>query len=132
LTTRLACTFPRLAPPSQLSKLLAAAMSAEKMDVDGMEDVAPSDHTDQSDASGSESEPEAPAELMVKTRERRANAGNRMSTLLAKSAEEEEEWGEEWEEAPNEEEFQGGDFNEQDDYNMDSSSSEEGDDESML
>jgi vacuolar protein sorting-associated protein 72 len=103
-------------------------MPAEKMDVDGMEDVAPSDHTDQSDASGSESEPEAPAELMVKTRERRANAGNRMSTLLAKSAEEEEEWGEEWEEAPNEEEFQGGDFNEQDDYNMDSSSSEEGDD----
>ncbi|KAH7408557.1 YL1 nuclear protein-domain-containing protein [Phaeosphaeria sp. MPI-PUGE-AT-0046c] len=76
---------------------------------------------DSEDESGSE----APADLMVTTRARRSNAGNRMSTLLAKSAEEEDEWGEEWEEAPNEEEFRGDDVNEQDDYNMDSSSSEE-------
>jgi vacuolar protein sorting-associated protein 72 len=93
-----------------------------------MEDAPPSDHDEESEASEDESEPEAPAELMVTTRVRRANAGNRMSTLLAKSAEE-EEWGEEWEEAPNEEEFQGDDINEQEDYNMDSSSSEEGDDD---
>ena len=79
------------------------------------------------DASDEGSEPEAAAELMVTTRARRANAGNRMSTLIAKSAEEEDEWGEEWEEAPNEEEFQGGDVNEQEDYNMDSSSSDEDD-----
>ncbi|KAF2027595.1 YL1-domain-containing protein [Setomelanomma holmii] len=92
------------------------------MDVDVVEDRS------DSDSSEKESEDETPAELMVTTRERRANAGNRMSTLLAKSAEEEEEWGEEWEEAPNEEEFQGGDVNEQADYNMDSSSSEEDDD----
>jgi len=89
-----------------------------------MEDATPSDRHDQSSASEDESEEEAPAELMVTSRARRANAGNRMSTLLAKSAEE-EEWGEEWEEAPNEEEFQGDDINEQEDYNMDSSSSEE-------
>ncbi|KAF2819362.1 YL1-domain-containing protein [Ophiobolus disseminans] len=99
------------------------------MEVEGREHVAASDHTDQSGASDNESEPEAPADLMVKTRARRSNAGNRMATLLAKSAEEEEEeWGEEWEDAPNEEDFQGGDVNEQEDYNMDSSSSEEGDD----
>ncbi|KAF1917315.1 YL1 nuclear protein-domain-containing protein, partial [Ampelomyces quisqualis] len=83
-----------------------------------------------STGSEEESETDAPAELMVTARARRPNAGNRMSTLLAKSAEEEEEeWGEEWEEAPNEEEFQGDDVNEQADYNMDSSSSEEDDDD---
>lgn len=87
-------------------------------------DARPEPSADSEDESGSE----APADLMVTTRARRSNAGNRMSTLLAKSAEEEEEWGEEWEEAPNEEEFQGDDVNEQDDYNMDSSSSEEDDD----
>ncbi|KAH3942502.1 hypothetical protein HBI56_176210 [Parastagonospora nodorum] len=100
-------------------------MSTEEMDVEMAGDVPPEGHVEGSE---DESEPEAPTELMVKTRARRANAGNRMSTLLAK-AEEEEEWGEEWEEAPNEEEFQGGDVNEQEDYNMDSSSSEEGDDD---
>lgn len=102
-------------------------MSDDRMEVEGMEGVATSEHSEQSGASGFESETEAPADLMVKTRARRSNAGNRMATLIAKSAEE-EEWGEEWEEAPNEEEFQGGDVNEQEDYNMDSSSSEEGDD----
>lgn len=95
------------------------------MDVDG---APPSDHEDQGSASESDSEPEAPPELMVVSRARRSNAGNRMSTLLAKAAEE-EQWGEEWEEAPNEEEFVGDDANDQDDFNMDSSSSEEGDDE---
>jgi vacuolar protein sorting-associated protein 72 len=100
-------------------------MSTEEMDIEMAGDVPPEDHVEGSE---DESEPEAPTDLMVKTRARRANAGNRMSTLLAK-AEEEEEWGEEWEEAPNEEEFQGDDVNEQDDYNMDSSSSEEGDDD---
>ncbi|KAI4637982.1 hypothetical protein J4E83_000803 [Alternaria metachromatica] len=93
-----------------------------------MEDAPPSHRDDESEASEDESEEEAPAELMVTSRAKRSNAGNRMSILLAKSAEE-EEWGEEWEEAPNEEEFQGGDINEQEDYNMDSSSSEEGDDD---
>lgn len=88
----------------------------------------PSDRDDESEGSEDESEPEAPADLMVTTRAKRSNAGNRMSTLLAKSAEE-EEWGEEWEDAPNEEEFRGDDVNEQEDYNMDSSSSEEGDDD---
>ncbi|KAF7443085.1 YL1 multi-domain protein [Pyrenophora tritici-repentis] len=94
-----------------------------------MEDAPPSDRdeTSEAEASHDESDDEAPVDLMVKTRERRANAGNRMATLLAKSAEE-EEWGEEWEEAPNEEEFRGDDVNEQEDYNMDSSSSEEDDD----
>ncbi|KAF1834896.1 YL1-domain-containing protein, partial [Decorospora gaudefroyi] len=82
------------------------------------------DEESESEASDDDSGSEAPAELMVTTRARRSNAGNRMSTLLAKSAEE-EEWGEDWEEAPNEEEFRGDDVNEQEDYNMDSSSSEE-------
>jgi vacuolar protein sorting-associated protein 72 len=76
---------------------------------------------------------DAPADLMVVSRARRSNAGNRMSTLLAKQAQEEaEEWGEEWEEAPNEEEFVGNDANDQDDFNLDSSSSDdepEGDDD---
>ncbi|KAE8863603.1 hypothetical protein PTNB73_06810 [Pyrenophora teres f. teres] len=94
-----------------------------------IEDAPPSDRdeTPEAEASHDESDDEAPVDLMVKTRERRSNAGNRMATLLAKSAEE-EEWGEEWEEAPNEEEFRGDDVNEQEDYNMDSSSSEEDDD----
>jgi vacuolar protein sorting-associated protein 72 len=99
------------------------------VDVDEHEDSATEKMAEDVSESDDESEAEAPVDLMVKTRERRANAGNRMSTLLAKSAEvEEEEWGEEWEEAPNEEEFQGDDVNEQADYNMDSSSSEEEDD----
>jgi vacuolar protein sorting-associated protein 72 len=108
---------------------LIISMASEEMEVDGMEGVAPDDHSGHPTGSEDESEMEAPAELMVTTRARRSNAGNRMSTLLAKSAEEEEEWGEEWEDAPNEEEFQGDDVNEQADYNMDSSSSEEGDDD---
>jgi vacuolar protein sorting-associated protein 72 len=105
-------------------------MADDEMDVEmgGHDDRAPENIAGHETESDDESEAEAAMDLMVKTRERRANAGNRMSTLLAKSAEvEEEEWGEEWEEAPNEEEFQGDDVNEQDDYNMDSSSSEEDD-----
>ena len=85
-----------------------------------------------SSSGGSDGEPEAPTELMVVSRARRSNAGNRMATLIAKSALEEEEWGEEWEEAANEEEFVGNDVNEQDDFNLESSESEEedgGDDE---
>ncbi|USP77653.1 Vacuolar protein sorting-associated protein 72 -like protein [Curvularia clavata] len=78
----------------------------------------PSDH---------ESDGEAPVELMVTTRARRSNAGNRMSTLLAKSAEGDDEWGEEWDEAPDEEEFQGDQADAYDDYNLDSSSSEDED-----
>jgi vacuolar protein sorting-associated protein 72 len=107
-------------------------MSARGGDVE-MADAAPDAHADDSaesqDESGAEAETEveAPIELMVKTRARRSNAGNRMSTLLAQSAEA-EEWGEEWEEVANEEEFQGDETNEQADYNMDSSSSEEDDD----
>lgn len=100
-------------------------MSSDQMDIDKADDVVPSDRESHSEASDDDSGSEAPVDLMVKSRERRSNAGNRMSTLLAKSAEEEEEWGEEWEDAPNEEEFRGDDVNEQDDYNMDSSSSEE-------
>ncbi|KAH7067772.1 YL1 nuclear protein-domain-containing protein [Paraphoma chrysanthemicola] len=101
-------------------------MSAGVTEAEEMAVAVPDDRSG-SESSEEESEDDAPAELMVTTRERRANAGNRMSTLLAKSAEE-EEWGEEWEEAPNEEEFQGDDVNEQADYNMDSSSSDEDDD----
>ncbi|KAF2653225.1 YL1-domain-containing protein, partial [Lophiostoma macrostomum CBS 122681] len=97
----------------------------DRMDVD---EPPHSDRDAQASASDEESEPEAPTDLMVVSRARRSNAGNRMSTLLAKSAEE-EEWGEEWEEAPNEEEFLGDEANDQDDFNLDSSSSEEGDDE---
>lgn len=96
-----------------------------------MEHVPPSGRHDESEESGAsenESGSDAPVDLMVTTRARRSNAGNRMSTLLAKSAEHEEEWGEEWEDAPNEEDFRGGDVNEQEDYNMDSSSSEEDED----
>ena len=78
-----------------------------------------------SEASDRETDHDAPVDLMVTSRVRRANAGNRMSTLMAKAAAEEDEWGEEWEEAPNEEEFRGDEVNEHDDYNMDSSSSEE-------
>ncbi|KAF2875303.1 YL1 nuclear protein-domain-containing protein [Massariosphaeria phaeospora] len=97
---------------------------AERMDIDTLPDQ-------DGDPSGSvsgegESEAEAPVDLMVVSRARRSNAGNRMSTLLAQSAEA-EEWGEEWEEAPDEEDFQGDDANNQDDFNMDSSSSEEDD-----
>ncbi|KAF2248222.1 YL1-domain-containing protein [Trematosphaeria pertusa] len=98
---------------------------AERTDV---QDGAPPDRDERLSPSPSaaESEAEAPADLMVVSRARRSNAGNRMSTLIAKSAEE-DEWGEEWEEAPNEEEFVGDDANDQDDYNLDSSSSEEDD-----
>ncbi|KAF2112663.1 YL1 nuclear protein-domain-containing protein, partial [Lophiotrema nucula] len=71
-----------------------------------------------------ESEPEAPQDFLAVSRARRSNAGNRMSTLLAQAAEE-EQWGEEWEEAPNEEEFVGDEANDQDDFNMESSSSED-------
>ncbi|PSN73868.1 YL1-domain-containing protein [Corynespora cassiicola Philippines] len=78
-------------------------------------------------ASDGESEPDAPVEFLAVSRSRRSNAGNRMSTLLAQSVEE-EEWGDEWEEAPNEEDFVGDDANNQDDFNLDSSSSEEDDD----
>lgn len=90
------------------------------------EDAPRSERDEAPDLSEDEGEPEAHVDLMVTTRARRSNAGNRMSTLLAKSAEE-EEWGEEWEEVANEEDFQGDDVNEQEDYNLDSSSSEEED-----
>ncbi|CAI6334491.1 unnamed protein product [Periconia digitata] len=71
---------------------------------------------------------DAPVDLMVVSRARRSNAGNRMSTLLAQSAQEpDDEWGEEWEDAPNEEEFVGDDANNQEDYNVDSSSDEDED-----
>jgi vacuolar protein sorting-associated protein 72 len=103
-------------------------MATEDMETEGPEHVAPEERVDDSAGSEEESEPEAAVDLMVTTRARRSNAGNRMSTLLAQ-AEEEEAWGEEWEEAPNEEEFRGDHVNEQEDYNMDSSSSEEGDDD---
>ncbi|KAK3214366.1 hypothetical protein GRF29_28g2829372 [Pseudopithomyces chartarum] len=79
-------------------------------------------------ASEGDSEPEQPVDLMVVSRARRPNAGNRMSTLLARQAEE-EQWGDEWEEVANEEEFVGDDANEQEDYNLDSSSSEDEDDQ---
>ncbi|EUC38330.1 hypothetical protein COCCADRAFT_83158 [Bipolaris zeicola 26-R-13] len=86
----------------------------------------PSPPRDPSPHSDNDSDDEAPAELMVTTRARRSNAGNRMSTLLAQSAED-EQWGEEWDEAPDEEEFQGDQVDEHDDYNLDSSSSEDED-----
>lgn len=99
---------------------------AERMDMD---DRAPSYRDEQaSGSSDDESGPEAPTDLMVVSRARRSNAGNRMSTLLAQSAEQ-EEWGEDWEEAPNEEEFVGDEANDQDDFNMDSSSSSSSDDD---
>ncbi|KAF1970728.1 YL1-domain-containing protein [Bimuria novae-zelandiae CBS 107.79] len=94
--------------------------------MDGTPPVDPDRHGGQETSEG-DSKPEAPGDLMVVSRARRSNAGNRMATLLAKSAEE-EEWGEEWEEAANEEEFVGDDANEQEDYNLDSSSSEDEDD----
>lgn len=87
--------------------------------------VPQTDRDIESDHDNGDSEPESPespVDLMVTSRARRANAGNRMSTLLAKTAQEEgEEWGEEWEEAPDEEDFEGDNVNEQDDYNMESS-----------
>ncbi|EMD63618.1 hypothetical protein COCSADRAFT_91770 [Bipolaris sorokiniana ND90Pr] len=86
----------------------------------------PSPPRDPSPHSDNDRDNEAPAELMVTTRARRSNAGNRMSTLLAQSAED-EQWGEEWDEAPDEEEFQGDQVDEHDDYNLDSSSSEDED-----
>ncbi|KAF2270227.1 YL1-domain-containing protein [Lojkania enalia] len=98
---------------------------AEPMEV---EHRSSSDDDERASESEAESEGDAQADLMVVSRTRRANAGNRMSTLLAQTADEEEQWGEEWEEAPNEEEFVGEEANNQDDYNMDSSSSEEEDD----
>ncbi|KAF2008570.1 YL1-domain-containing protein [Aaosphaeria arxii CBS 175.79] len=102
----------------------------EAMDVD--ERVA-SDHGDDEEQVSrseelSDGESEPPADLMVTTRARRTNAGNRMATLLATTAAEEEEWGEEWEEAANEEEFVGDDNNDQADFNLESSSSEDEDD----
>ncbi|KAJ4298254.1 hypothetical protein N0V90_006153 [Kalmusia sp. IMI 367209] len=102
-------------------------MSADPADGTDIDDRAPSDRDGRQSTSEGDSEPDAPVDLMVVSRARRSNAGNRMSTLLAKSAEE-EEWGEEWEEAANEEEFVGDEANEQEDYNLDSSSSEEEDD----
>ncbi|KAJ4355853.1 uncharacterized protein N0V89_003874 [Didymosphaeria variabile] len=93
-----------------------------------MDDIAPDDRDggrSTSEGDG-DSEPEVPADLMVVSRARRANAGNRMSTLLATSAQE-DEWGEDWEEVANEEEFVGDDANEHEDYNLDSSSSEDED-----
>ncbi|KAK7181758.1 hypothetical protein PSPO01_12208 [Paraphaeosphaeria sporulosa] len=105
----------------------------ERADI-GMDDAAVDDYNHDGGRSTSEgdSEPEAPADLMVVSRARRSNAGNRMSTLLATAATGEDEWGEEWEELANEEDFVGDDANEQEDYNLDSSSSEDedaGDDE---
>jgi vacuolar protein sorting-associated protein 72 len=93
------------------------------MDVD---DRPSSVRNEESPAPEGGSEPEAPTDLMVVSRSRRSNAGNRMSTLIAKSAGE-EVWGEEWEDAPNEEDFVGDDANDQEDFNLDSSSSEDED-----
>ncbi|KAL6150308.1 hypothetical protein ACJQWK_00105 [Exserohilum turcicum] len=73
-----------------------------------------------------ETDDDAPAELMVTSRARRPNAGNRMSTLLAQSVED-EAWGDAWDEAPDEEEFHGDQPDDDDDYNLDSSSSEDED-----
>ncbi|KAF2730684.1 YL1-domain-containing protein [Polyplosphaeria fusca] len=84
-------------------------------------------HGDSDSDSDRDGAPEPAEDLMVVSRARRSNAGNRMSTLLAKAAGEDEEWGEEWEEAPNEEEFVGDDGNDHEDYNMDSSSSSDED-----
>ncbi|KAL6705142.1 hypothetical protein ACN47E_007247 [Coniothyrium glycines] len=99
-------------------------MSHEPHHTDPEEAAPPSERHADSSTSDHDRGSEPPVDLMVTSRARRPNAGNRMSTLLAKSAEE-EQWGEEWEEADNEEEFQEGNVNEQEDYNMDSSSSEE-------
>ncbi|KAL5117591.1 hypothetical protein ACEQ8H_004484 [Pleosporales sp. CAS-2024a] len=76
-------------------------------------------------ATAHESGPDAPPDLMVTTRARRPNAGNRMSTLLATAAD--DAWGEEWDEAPDEEDFLGHDVDEHHDYNMDSSSDDDDD-----
>src|SRR5690348_2712740 len=105
-------------------------MSSEAPESMAVDDAPPLEHLEESGASeddAEESEADTPVDLMVTSRARRSNAGNRMSTLLAKQAED-EEWGEEWEEVANEEEFKGDDVNEQEDYNMDSSSSEEDND----
>ncbi|KAH6625877.1 YL1 nuclear protein-domain-containing protein [Boeremia exigua] len=91
---------------------------------DNASDDNPSDDNEDNDDDDDDNNDDAPVALMVTSRARRANAGNRMSTLLATAAEA-EEWGEEWEEVANEEEFKGGDVNEAEDYNMDSSESEE-------
>jgi vacuolar protein sorting-associated protein 72 len=82
------------------------------------------DHESEGDEhSSSEEEPS-----MVVTRERRQNAGNRMSKLLAlaeaEGAEPEEDYGEIFQEAADDVEFEGDEGDEQD-FNMDSSSEEE-------
>lgn len=83
---------------------------------------------DEADTSAND-DAEPAADLMVVSRARRSNAGNRMSTLLAQEdiPDEEEQWGEDWEELPNEEEFVGDDAEDQGDFNLDSSSSEDED-----
>jgi vacuolar protein sorting-associated protein 72 len=95
----------------------------EQVEID---DMAPDDHEGARSSSESDGDPAPPVALMVVSRARRSNAGNRMSTLLANAAEE-DVWGEEWEEVANEEEFVGDDANEHDDYNLDSSSDEDED-----
>jgi vacuolar protein sorting-associated protein 72 len=83
------------------------------------------DHDSEGDEhlSSSDDEPS-----MVVTRERRQNAGNRMSRLLelaeAEGAEPEEDYGEIFQEAADDVEFEGDEGDEQD-FNMDSSSEEE-------
>ncbi|KAF2640994.1 YL1-domain-containing protein [Massarina eburnea CBS 473.64] len=106
---------PSQSPPA----VTPAAMSAgESMAVDA--------HANS--VSEGESEPDAPPDFMVVSRSRRSNAGNRMSTLIAQAAEE-EQWGEEWEEAPNEEDFVGDEPNDQDDFNLDSDEEDEDEDD---
>jgi vacuolar protein sorting-associated protein 72 len=90
-----------------------------------MTDTPPQDepHSDGDEPSlSSEDEP-----AMVVTRERRQNAGNRMSRLLELAeaeGQQEEEYGEIFQEAADDVEFEGDDGNE-DDFNMDSSSEDE-------
>ncbi|KAF2191478.1 YL1-domain-containing protein [Zopfia rhizophila CBS 207.26] len=106
-------------------------MSLEPEERMETEDPLASDDDAGASPSGDDAEHDAAVDLMVVSRARRANAGSRMNTLIAKTVEQEEEeeaWGDEWEEAPNEEEFVGDDANDQDDFNMDSSSTEDEDD----
>lgn len=89
---------------------------------------------DEATSASATDDDESAGPLMVVSRARRPNAGNRMSNLLAQeeTIDEQEKWGEDWEELPDEEEFVGEDAEDQGDFNLDSSSTEdedEGDDD---
>lgn len=85
------------------------------------------DDPQSSDEDGDEGESD-PEPFLAVTRERRANAGNRMARLLelaeAEQATEEEEYGEIFQETANDQEFEEDDDNDED-VNMESSSEEE-------